>query len=109
PRVERSNTYHSNPPSHVRYQRYEESEEESEEEIDARALMPYKQTPQSPRRPPSSYKPPAQQETTERPQMIQKSKSYHDGSNSIFVASTARADTMLRRRTTESVPSASIE
>ena len=108
PRAERANTYHSNTSSHRR-SRYDESEDESEEEIDPTALTTYKQLPASPRRPPSSYKRPTHQETAERPQLTQKAKSYHDGPNAVHVASTTRADPMLRRRTTESVPSASIE
>jgi len=108
PRPGRANTYHANNSSHRR-SRYEESEDESEEEFDPRALMSHKPTPPSPRRPPSSYKPPTHPDDPERPQLTQKSKSYHDGSNAVHVASTARANPMVRRRTTESMPSASVE
>ncbi|KAK5946028.1 hypothetical protein PMZ80_000167 [Knufia obscura] len=106
PRTGRANTYHANSSSHRR-SRYEESDDESdEEEIDPGALTSYKQPPQSPRRPPSSYKAPTH-EAPGRPQLAPKAKTYHDGSSAMHIASTARADGMLRRRTTESVPAAS--
>lgn len=105
PRPGRSNTYHSNVSSNRR-SKYEESDDDDEDEdeiyLDPRALVTYREQPISPRRPPSSYKPPVAQEAPERPQLTQKAKSYQDGSNTMLVATTQRAESMPRRRTTES-------
>jgi len=107
PRAGRANTYQYHPNhSSRRRSRQEESEDESEEEFDPRILMTQKLAPPSPRRPPSSYKQVTHPDGSERPQLMQKSKSYQDGSNAVHVVSAARADSMIRRRTTESVPSA---
>lgn len=106
PRAGRSNTYHSNTHSNRRSATFEDSSED-EDYLDPKAIVALDGRP-SPRRPPSSWKPPTLQDIPDRPQLAPKSKSYQDGPNSVQVASTTRADLMPRRRTTDSMPTTAL-
>lgn len=113
PRPGRSNTYHSNVSAHRRSVQYEysESEDDDEEEevhlMDPGAMITYKKPPASPRRPPSAYRRPTLEGMSDRPQLAPKSKSYHDGGKTVYVATATREGLMPRRRTTDSAPTMS--
>ncbi|KAK5102786.1 hypothetical protein LTS08_003586 [Lithohypha guttulata] len=113
PRPGRSNTYHSNVSAHRRSVQYEysESEDDDEEEevhlMDPGAMITYKKPPASPRRPPSAYRRPTLEGMSDRPQLAPKSKSYHDGGKTVYVATATRERLMPRRRTTDSAPTMS--